>query len=278
MAAGDGARAVRSGAVHGHPQLLVPELHPARRRDGAAAARLARAAAGKPVAARLLCVRRAARGVRVPVADPEHDHSSERCLQKRCRGGERRADAGAAAVLLAGAARSAAQGGAAGAGRRRGRAAGVVCARVRTRRRALYGLDRADRHARGLCVHPAQPVPALRGARRGGLRHRAAAGARDGPVYRARARGGAGHRLHARVSLRRQLPDGLAARGHVRTDADGGDPAAAAGSRLSGGCAQRPHAGGHRRLRRRAARRGRGGGLSGQRRQNRVVGSLQREK
>ena len=30
--------------------------------------------------------------------------------------------------------------------------------------------------------------------------------------------------------------------------ADSGDPAAAAGSRLSGGCAQRPHTGGHRRL------------------------------
>ena len=69
----------------------------------------------------------------------------------------------------------------------------------------------------------------------------------------------------------------MAARGHVQADADGGDPAAAAGSRLSGGCAQRPHAGGHRRLRRRAARRGRNGRLSRQRRQKRAVGSIQRE-
>lgn len=110
-----------------------------------------------------------------------------------------------------------------------------------------------------------------------GIRHRAGAGAGDGPVPRARARGGAGHRRHARVSVRRQLSDGLAARGHIRADADGGDPAAAAGSRLSGGCAQRPHAGGHRRLRRRAARRGRNGRLSRQRRQKRAVGSIQRE-
>ena len=94
------------------------------------------------------------------------------------------------------------------------RADRVVRARVRSRRRSVRRMGRADRNAHRLWIHPPQPLPAVRRAGRGRIRHRAGAGARDGPVPRARARRSAGHRLHARVSLRRQLSDGLADHGN----------------------------------------------------------------
>lgn len=252
MAARHEPHPLRHGAVRGHPELLVLKLHPPRRRHGAAAARLSHAAAGKPLARQLLCHHRGPRGILFRNADSQYDDPAERRVHARRHDRAHRCERGAAPrpvlLLLARAAGGAEKGGPARADRRRARADCVVRARVRPRRRPLHGLDRADRHARGLRVHPPQPLPAVRRAGRGRIRHRAGAGAGDGPVPRARDCCGAGHRLHARVSLRQQLSDGLAARGRVNADADGGDPAAAAGSRLSGGCAQRPHAGGHRRL------------------------------
>ena len=281
MAARHEPHPLRHGAVRDHPELSVPELHPPRHRHGAAAARLSHAAAGKPLARRLLCRHCDPRGLFFRHADPEYDDFAKCRVHARRHDHAHRHKRSAAPrpvlLLLAGAAGGAEKGGPARAGRRRARADRVVRARVRPRRRPLHGLDRADRHARGLRVHPPQPLPAVRRTGRGRIRHRAGAGAGDGPVPRARARRSAGHRRRTGVSVRRQLSDGLAARGHTRTGTDGSGPAAAAGSRLSGGCAQRPHAGGHRRLRRRAARRGRNGRLSRQRRQKRAVGSIQRE-
>ena len=252
MAARHEPHPLRHGAVRDHPELPVPELHPPRRRHGAAAARLPHAAAGKPLARRMLCRHRGPRGLLFHDSDPEYDDPAERRVHACRHGRAHRHKRGAAPrpvlLLLARAAGGAEKGGPARADRRRARADRVVRARVRPRRRPLHGLDRADRHARGLRVHPPQSLPAVRRAGRGRVRHRAEAGAGDGPVPRARDCCGAGHRLHARVSLRRQLSDGLAARGRVNAGADGGDPAAAARPRLPGGCAQRSHAGGHRRL------------------------------
>ncbi len=282
MAARHAPRPLRHGAVRDHPELPVPELHSPRHRDGAAAVGLSHAAAGKPLARRLLCHHRDPRGILFRNADSQYDDFAERRVHACRHDPAHRCKRGAAPrpirLLLAGAAGGAEKSGPARTGRRRARADRVARARVHPRRRPIRRMGRADRNAHRLRVHPPQSLPAVRRAGRGRIRRRAEAGAGDGPVSRVRARRGAADRRRAGVSVRRQLSDGLAARGHVSAGADGGDPAAATGPRLPGGCAQRSHAGGHRRLRRRAARRGRVRRLSGQRRQKRVVGSLQREK
>ena len=252
MAARHEPHPLRHGAVRDHPELSVPELHPPRRRHSAAAVGLSHAAAGKPLARRLLCHHRGPRGVLFHDSDPEYDDPAERRVHARHHDRAHSRERGAAPrpvlLLLAGTAGSAEKSGPARAGRRRARADRVVRARVRPRCRSVQRMGHSDHNAHRLWIHPPQSLPAVRRAGRGRVRHRAEAGAGDGPVPRARDCCGAGHRLHARVSLRRQLSDGLAARGRVNAGADGGDPAATAGPWLPGGCAQRSHAGGHRRL------------------------------
>lgn len=171
MAARHEPHPLRHGAVRDHPELPVPELHPPRRRHGAAAVGLSHAAAGKPLARRLLCRHRDPRGVLLCDAGPEYNDFAKRRVHARRHGRAHRHKRGAAPrpvlLLLARAAGGAEKGGPARADRRRARADRVVRARVRPRRRPLHGLDRADRHARGLRVHPPQPLPAVRRAGRG---------------------------------------------------------------------------------------------------------------
>ena len=135
---------------------------------------------------RLLCHHCDPRGVLLCDAGPEYNDFAKCRVHARRHDRAHRCERGAAPrpvlLLLARAAGGAEKGGPARAGRRRARADRVVRARVRPRRRPLHGLDRADRHARGLRVHPPQPLPAVRRAGRGRIRHRAGAGAGNGPV------------------------------------------------------------------------------------------------